>query len=58
MPHPRARETRDEWGTCGLSRILQTLARDNFVMAMTGETGIVKVRMPEGPPDADLGRAR
>jgi hypothetical protein len=55
---PRARETHGEWRTCALSRILQRVLADNSVIAMTGENGIVKVRMPKASPGADLAGPR
>ena len=51
---PRVGETHDEWRTCALSRILQRVLADNSVIAMTGENGIVKVRMPKASTGADL----
>jgi len=55
---PRGRETRDEWRTCAFSRILQRAPADNSVIAMTGENGIVKLRMPKASTGADLGDPR
>jgi hypothetical protein len=41
-----------------MSRILQTLTRVNFVIAMTGETGIVKLRMAGTASGRALGGPR
>jgi len=58
MPRRREGETPTEWRTCEVFRFLQTLARVNFVIAMTGEYGIVKLRMPERPARRGLDGAR
>jgi hypothetical protein len=55
---PRGPEIRDEWRTCALSRILQRVLVDNSVIAMTGENGIVKLRMRKASHRRGLGSAR